>query len=557
MSRRAAIFALCFSLSTAFALEAPAPRLAKLRFPGPASFQAIARDITDVAFTVDPSLASNAGLFDDALRVPSYAPAQVDALVARLRADRRKLRASPWRQWDPDVQLDARWLYAVAETVEHALVVERVHERRPGQWLEPVANNLIALESFGGGYGEERVLAQVPAMVAEMRTVLVAPTRRDLHIGIGLARAVEGLARPIDPKAADALAAWATDAAALRPDREFAVIGPEAYAWRYEHALLFPWTPTELEALARKELARVESELATLRPEPLPGPSDEERQLARDLDQARLLRLYDSISEQNRAATVAGGWVTVPDTLGPLRTRPTPPGLIPLTGDGGSMNPPPTYAKSNVGYWNVETFSPSWSEARRTDAVMSARQFLDNGMGTYSAHEGWPGHHLQLSIARLNPDPIRSILPDCPQNEGWALYAEETFAAHGGLGTGDAARRTVLGSYRARIARVVYDVNIETGVWTLEQAAAFKMGNPDAKPDEDVLRSINWPTQLICYFAGKQLILSTRDALRARQGAAFDERAFHDALLAAGSVPLALTRARLLGEPIPDFPKEF
>ncbi len=552
----AAVASLCLTSSAAVAANALPTGAATMKLPGPTAFQAVVRDVLDVAFSVDPSLAANAGLVDDALRVPSFAPEHVARLVARLQADRRKLRALPWRRWAPDVQADARWVYAVAETIEHALTVEALHKRRPGQWLEPVANDLIALESFGGGFGEERVLEQVPAMVAEMRVVVTEPTRRDLEVGIGLAEAVAGLARPVHAPAADALMAWVAEARRLTPAREFAVIGAEAYAWRYERALLFPWTPVELEALARAELARVDAAIGGLQPEPAPPPSDDDVALAKELDQARLLRLYDSISEDNRAATIRGGWVTVPDTLGPLRTRPTPPALVPLTGDGGSMNPPPTFAKGNTGYWNVETFSPSWPEARRIETVAHARQFLHNGMGTYSAHEGWPGHHLQLSIARLNPDPLRSILPDCPQNEGWALYAEEVFGQHGGLADSDAARRTVLGSYRGRIARVVYDVNIESGRWTPEQGAGFKQGRDVAEPDEDVLRSINWPTQLVCYFAGKQMILELRETMRARDGAAFDERAFHDTFLQAGSIPVALTRALMLGEPIPDFPDD-
>lgn len=37
-------------------------------------------------------------------------------------------------------------------------------------------------------------------------------------------------------------------------------------------------------------------------------------------------------------------------------------------------------------------------------------------------------------------------------------------------------------------------------------------------------------------------------------GADFNERDFHDVILQAGSIPLALTRAKVLGEPVPDFP---
>lgn len=65
---------------------------------------------------------------------------------------------------------------------------------------------------------------------------------------------------------------------------------------------------------------------------------------------------------------------------------------------------------------------------------------------------------------------------------------------------------------------------------------------------------MNWPTQLVCYQGGKSQIIALRDAVAAREGAAFDERRFHDAFLAEGSIPIALIRAKMLGKPVPDLP---
>jgi uncharacterized protein (DUF885 family) len=166
-----------------------------------------------------------------------------------------------------------------------------------------------------------------------------------------------------------------------------------------------------------------------------------------------------------------------------------------------------------------------------------------------------PGHHLQLSIARLIPDPIRSILADSPQNEGWGLYAEEMFWQAGGFGSRKRAEYNTLRSYRARIRRVVYDVNIETGRWTLQQAADYKYASAPGKGtvDEDVLRSINWPTQLIGYFAGKTQIVALRASYQQKHGQdPHWERDFHDAFLQVGSVPIALARAKLMHESVPE-----
>ena len=175
-------------------------------------------------------------------------------------------------------------------------------------------------------------------------------------------------------------------------------------------------------------------------------------------------------------------------------------------------------------------------------------------MGPYAAHEGVPGHHLQLSIARLNPNPLRNLVADNVLVEGWAMYAEETFWRAGALGDSADAEYRTLASWRSRIRRVFYDVHVECGDWTLQEAADFKRQarRGAGALDEDVLRSINWPAQLICYFAGKMQILELKDAYRRKLGPEYTERKFNDALLAEGSIPIALIRAKLLGEPVPE-----
>jgi hypothetical protein len=475
----------------------------------------------------------------------------------RLLRDLVELRRQPWRAWDVDTQIDFRWIYANAETARYALLTERRHEHRPAMWLEPVANDLIALMSYAPDRPElqDRVLAMIPGMVDEMRAVATKPTRRDIDTAVELSDALAQMAIARGATAAaTALTGYAAELRAMKPETDMSVVGADAYAWRYRHTMLLPWTPPELLARAQTSLAETDAAIAAIPTPPPVAPTPEQTATAAALTRDGTLALYDAIEEENRAATVRGGWVTIPDTVGPIHARETPEAMVPLTGDGGSMNPPPTYWASNVGWWNVEHFRADAPEKDRLETVVDAQGFKDNGMGPYSAHEGFPGHHLQLAIARLNPDPIRSILPDPVQNEGWGLYAEEAFFEHGGLGSTDAARRSYLRSYRFRIGRVIYDVNIETGMWDLQQAADWKDGAApgQGRIDPNLLRSVNWPAQLVCYYAGKSQILALREAWRAKKGAAYSDRAFHDAFLAEGSIPIALIRAKMLGEPVPD-----
>lgn len=536
------------------AAAADAATIDSIPLVGPARLTKLERDLLDAVVSIDPSLASNAGLFDDAARVPHYDPASVQALAARIDRDLAKMARLPWRTWDVHTQVDFRWMYAVGETARRALLVERVYEHRPGQWLEPVANNLLSLQTYAPDRTDlqDRVLDLVPAMLDEARAVCTSPTKRDLVVAKGLVEALTVVAQGRGHTASvEALARYGADLAALAPTRDYQVIGAENYAWRLKHAMLLPWTPEELLALAESELARVDGLLAAHPLKPPRAPTAEEQARADALDREGQLALYDGVSAELRAATLAGGWVSIPEGVGPIRARETPPAIIPLSGDGGSMNPPPTFVDSDVSFWNVEHFDPALSNEDRVRKVVGVADWRVNGMGTYAAHEGVPGHHLQLAVARLNPDPLRSIVPDCAQNEGWGLYAEQALAEHGGFGEVAELPPNVLRSYRGRIRRVHVDVNVETERWTLDQAGEWKYAPEPGEVDGDMLRAINWPTQLVCYFAGKQQILALREAARAKAGAAWDERAFHDALLQAGSIPLALVRAEMLGEPVP------
>jgi hypothetical protein len=538
------------------------PRLADLALPGDAAFVTVARDVIDVVFAIDPSIAANAGLFDDAVRVPSFSPASVQRLVARLDEDLAAMRAMPWRTWSVDGQIDFRWIYANAETARRQLLDERMYEHRPAAWLEPLANDLIALASYvpADKTRPARLWARVPEMLQEVRRVSTDVTVRDRATAQKLLAALAAMAVHDDSAsgkaAAGALTAYGDELTKLRPTREFAVIGADNYAWRMARTLLLSETPAELLAAAQRELTRVDGELAGLPPRPTgpAEPSKDQQERAAALTRDGMLGLYDQTEVALRSATLDGGFVTIPDGVGPIHARETPDAMVPLTGDGGSMNPPPPLADTNIGHWNVEHFQADWPVATRIEKVVSAEGWQKNGMGPYAAHEGFPGHHLQLAIARLHADPIRSILPDPVQNEGWALYAEEELWSHGGFGPSDQATAAVLRSYRFRIARVCYGINIETGVWDLQQGADFQQHAEAGKGriGEDVLRVIQWPTQLICYFAGKRQIVALKAEYRQKFGRAYSDRAFNDAFLAEGSIPVALIRAKLLGEPVPE-----
>jgi len=545
------------------AAPVPPPRIANIAIPGHPAFVAIAREVLLIQTEVTADFAAQSGLVDDAMRVPSFAPKQVAALTQRLRSAMARLRKLPWRQWSVDEQIDVRWIYANAERLDRELNVERLYLHRPAAWLETLANNYIAILTYAPARADAlaTLTAGVPKVLSEIEA-LCQPAQVDAQVAMGLVDGIVSMLKTntiagSEPAIA-ALMAYRQRLDAVSADAPpMKIVGRDNYAWRLQHAHLLPWQPEALLALAEERLAWVDGELARLVPllppqAPLPP---ELEKVAAELTQPSLLALYDAIQTHNRAAIEAAGFVTIPAGVGPVRTRVTPDAMVPLTGDGGSMNPPPPYGSDDVGWWNVEHFKPDLTPAQRQAVVRRAAQFQTNGMGPYAVHEGLPGHHLQLAIARLNPDPLRSLFQDAVQNEGWALYAEQLMWEQGGLGNSPDAEVSMLRSWRFRIRRVVYDIKVATGAWSLQQAADWKAQTEPGKGriDPDLKRAINWPAQLMSYFTGKEQILVLKADFKKKLGADYSERRFHDELLALGSVPYVFARAKLLGEPVPGF----
>src|SRR5205085_1746177 len=119
---------------------------------------------------------------------------------------------------------------------------------------------------------------------------------------------------------------------------------------------------------------------------PKAEPTAADKAAAAAMTRESFLAMYDGVIAELRAATIAGDFVTVPAGVGPLKARETPDAMVPFTGDGGSMNPPPPFG-GEIGYWNVERFRADWPESERMDLYTALTGFKERWMGPYGAHE--------------------------------------------------------------------------------------------------------------------------------------------------------------------------
>src|SRR5881275_2279690 len=68
---------------------------------------------------------------------------------------------------------------------------------------------------------------------------------------------------------------------------------------------------------------------------------------------------------------------------------------------------------------------------------------------------------------------------------------------------------------------------------------------PEHEIETEVDRYIAWPGQALSYYMGELAIVRAREKAEKTLGAKFNIRAFHDAVLELGSVPLPVVTARI------------
>ena len=178
------------------------------------------------------------------------------------------------------------------------------------------------------------------------------------------------------------------------------------------------------------------------------------------------------------------------------------------------------------------------------------RQLRGHGVHTIpiiALHEAYPGHHLQLIRSNANPRKARKLLHNTVFIEGWALYCEEMMKQEG-FYEDPRARLSQLKETVWRASRVVVDVGLQLGEMSVEEAVDFMVNEASLErisAEAEVKRYAGNPTQPSSYLVGKLAITDIRRRYEEREGAAFDLREFHDAVLDVGSIQPRLVEAAL------------
>ncbi|GAA1814164.1 DUF885 family protein [Agromyces neolithicus] len=404
-----------------------------------------------------------------------------------------------------------------------------------------------------------RVLEAIPGAVeqaiANLERAGVATLARvaaaDLaDIGARLERSVAAVApltdaataaalRGAQPAASEALERYRVwleaSADRLGPD---VIVGRDAFTWYLRHVALVARDPDELVRAAMHDYRRsIVAEAVTRTryrdvPEPPLAASAEAESVAEAAAEAEVRALYESAD-----------LLSQPDSLRHYRFAPTPAYLEPIAflGVNDDLTSIGRVAEDATSY--VPDPAPGLP-------YFDAANARDPRLGII--HEGT--HSQQLALSWAHPNPLRRHFIDSIANEGIAHYNEELMLTAGLFADSPHSQTIVHNFMRLRALRVVVDVNLATGAFSLPEAVDFfvRMVPIDVETaTEETSYYVATPGLAMSYLVGKHEVMrlvADAAAAAALDGAEFSLRDVHDFVWRNGNVPMSLLRWQLLGD---------
>jgi uncharacterized protein (DUF885 family) len=211
--------------------------------------------------------------------------------------------------------------------------------------------------------------------------------------------------------------------------------------------------------------------------------------------------------------------------------------------------PGPFEVKPLRATYYITDVDPAWSAERQAEHL---RDFNYGNLWSISIHEVFPGHFLHYQHLRQVESKMRKsiLFSSTAMVEGWAHYCEQMMLDEG-FRRGEAdVRLGQIAEALIRLCRFIVgirlhceDLSVEQGVRFFREEAFMEEGSARREAERGT-----FDPSYVLYSAGKLMLMKLREDYKAKAGAAYSLRGFHDALLANGTVRLGLHRALLLGD---------
>jgi uncharacterized protein (DUF885 family) len=390
----------------------------------------------------------------------------------------------------------------------------------------------------------ERVIGQLERLLAvsdeespiAMAVTPPAPSDRDR-----LVAAIRKSVRPADQAFLEALQGAYREASREEPGLWSAPNGEQLYRTQIRTTTSLDLDPADLHRIGLEELESIEAERREISRSLGYG---DDTKAARAILQSGPGAMPESADEllNHARGQIERALARSPEYFGRLPKAPVEVRAVEPFKEADSPTAfyfPPAIDGSRPGVYYVNTYD------------LPSRSYLS--LASTSFHEAVPGHHFQMALQTemSNLSAFRRMgarMAGMAYIEGWGLYSER-LADEMGLYLNPAERFGMLDGQAHRAARLVVDTGIHAFRWPQERSIAqlLDAGLSETNALIETDRYISLPAQALTYKVGQREIERLRAEAAARLGPAFDLRAFHDAVLGHGTLPLATLSRELPG----------
>jgi len=534
------------------------------------SFRDLEKSFFDLYWHLDPVAATQAGVPGHDDRYGRYSAAALAPHLAALKS--LSLALEETSVADLQEEIDRTALLNEIRVMLQRYEKIKPQATNPEFWLSHLLGGLHHLLLSADRTPADKALAaigrleDIPAFLDDLRATLDEPVRVFVETAVRMTEGgrllIKELAAALASQApmhAARLAAAAEEARKalykfdsnlerwLEMGSEHFAIGEEQFNFllHYQHALRD--TAPELWRYGLRLKEEIEQDLVRLATR-LDGKAWPELVDKLRADHPSPSELVDAYAkEMARARDFVAQKALAPIPEAPLGVIPTPAFMRPVI-PYAAYDSPGAYSRDRTGWFYVTVPDPRLPQDQQERIL---RDHCRHELAATALHEGYPGHHLQLVIAKEQPSHVRKNLWTPLTVEGWALYCEDMMGEEGFYASDQELffQRVHL---LWRAMRILLDVGLHTRGMTREEAVnqmVSELHVERSNAEAEVRRYCAWPAYQLCYAVGRRELLRLRDDFRRARGSAFTLRSFHDAVLPYGGLPVTLIRWGLgLGE---------
>lgn len=312
--------------------------------------------------------------------------------------------------------------------------------------------------------------------------------------------------------------------------------GADYYDYRVRSFTTTDMTADEVHRLGLSEVARIRAEMEAVSAEAGYNTREAFIEHLRTDPQYYAKTPEELMTAASALAKQIDGWM--PKLFGTLPRQPYTVSPIPAAQAPGNTT---AYYESG----SLKTGQPGIYRVNTTE--LDQRPLYE--LPALGVHEAVPGHHHQIALQQeLDLHPLRRNGTFFTAFvEGWGLYSER-LGIEMGLYDTPAKQMGRLSYEMWRATRLVVDTGLHSKGWSKQQAVDFMTDNTALSAgniDAEVNRYITWPGQALAYKIGELKIRELRTRAETALGSEFDLRAFHDAVLENGAVPLDVLEAHI------------